>query len=164
MNKSCLESKTANTGATQPIWCSHNACVFFSNTESYAVSSKTLCSPQAIRPQVIAVVLDRTARKKRLFSNEYNAIIRKCQYNSPAGMCNKIVGKGGWQSNQTEKCVVQREKIERISTPAHAASRCQSYPTVCRPFDTLHFQLVYHTPFSRGGRLSPVDVYPCCQA
>ena len=40
--------------------------------------------------------------------------------------CNKIVGKGGWQSNQAEKCVVQKEKIERISTPAHAAVRCQS--------------------------------------
>lgn len=41
-------------------------------------------------------------------------------------MCNKIVGKGGWQSNQSEKRVVQREKIERISTPAHTAGRCQS--------------------------------------
>ena len=40
---------------------------------------------------------------------------------------NKIIGKGGWQSNQTEKRVVQREKIERISIPAHTVGRCQSY-------------------------------------
>ena len=32
-------------------------------------------------------------------------------------MCNEIVGKGGWQSNQMEKRVVQREIIEQISNP-----------------------------------------------
>ena len=133
-----FSSLKSQTGLERRKICRLSTIVLLSHI---VVSPFQITAGKRTSPQSDARQMRKYDIKKRIISNhdfitvtlirkEINNIIRNLfqvyKYVHNKSMCNKIVGKGGWQSNQTEKRVCSKRKIERISTSAHTAGRCQS--------------------------------------